>query len=277
MSDKPYVSHSQINLYSNCGEAFRRRYIEGDIIPPGVAALRGRAVHGAAEVNHRQKKKSGIDLSLADLTDAAASTFEETRKREGYSLTPEEQKVGGPIVLGQAKDRAVKLTGLYASHVAPAIEPDLVEERVRIILPAAPVDLLGVLDVTTKQERIKDLKTANRSKAQGEADSSLQLSLYSLAYRVKKGTDPAGIDLEVLVDTTIPKHQRITTTRSRRDYEALVARVNAFLKAKDAGVFPPANVGHWLCSPRWCGYFATCPYVNSERIDAAESAARKES
>jgi PD-(D/E)XK nuclease superfamily len=269
--EKPHVSYSQLNLFANCAEAYRRRYIENEIIPPGIAALRGRAVHVAAELNHRQKLTTGVDLPLQDLVDAAATGFD-TAKREGYWLTPDEESEGADHALGHAKDRAVKLTGLYASAVAPAIQPAMVEERIRIVLPDSPADILGVLDVATTDGRIKDLKTAGRSKSQLDADTSLQLSVYALTYHAKTGQHAAGCDMEVLVDTAVPKHQRLTTVRTRRDFEVLVARTNALLNARKAGIFPPANLGHWLCGPKYCGYFLTgCPYVNADRRAAAQN------
>lgn len=271
--ERPYVSYSQLALFERCGEAFRRRYIEREKIPPGVAAIRGRAVHGAAELNHRQKIASGVDLPLGDLVDAAATAFDASRAEGGVLLTPEERSIGEANVLGRAKDRAVKLTGLYAHRVAPAIQPALVEERVRIMLPDAPVDLLGVLDVATTDRRVKDLKTAARAKTQAEADQSLQLSLYALAYRAHTGADATGLDMEVLVDTATPKHQQLSTTRGRSDYLVLVARLNAFLRARDAGIFPPAPLGDWSCSERWCGYARSCPFYTPERGAAADRAA----
>ena len=268
---KPYLSHSQLDLFSKCGEAYRRRYLEKQIIPPGVALLRGSAVHGAAEVNHRQKIETGQDLPLQDLVDAAATTFDQRIATDGYSLAPDEQSTGAKIVLGKAKDSAVRLTGLYARNVAPNIEPELVEARVRVVLPESPLDLVGVIDVSTRDSRVKDLKTAARAKTQQDADDSLQLTWYDLTYRALKKVPPAGLDLEVLVDTATPKHQRLGTTRTMRDLEVLVARVNATAAAIKAGSFPPAQLGAWWCSNKFCGYFRSgCPFVNADRRAAAE-------
>lgn len=269
MSAKPHLSHSQVNMFSNCAEAYRRRYIEKEVIPPGIAALRGRGVHGAAEINHRQKVATGVDLPSSDLVDAAVTAFKETQQREGYSLTQEERGEGAENVIGKAIDSTVRLTVLYADEVAPSIDPELVEAKVRIELPESPYDMLGVLDVATKDGRIKDLKTAAKSKNQAEADNSLQLTWYDMTYQAATGREATGLDLEVLVDLKTPKHQRLTTARTRRDFEVLVSRVNATIDAIKAGVFPPANPGAWNCSAKWCGYYSTCRYVNSERKDSA--------
>jgi hypothetical protein len=268
---RPYFSHSQLNLYSNCGEAYRRRYIEREIIPPGIALIRGSAVHAPAEVNHKQKRESGTDLPVSELTDIAASAFDEKVRREGVMLTADEKAVGAEKVIGQGKDGAVRLTKLYAKEVAPTIDPDLVEERVRLELTESEMDMMAVLDVTTKEGDIIDLKTSSKSKSKGEAESSLQLSWYAMAYHALKKKDPRSVRLEVLVDTATPKHQRLETVRTQRDYEVLVNRVNTTLAAIKAGTFVPANAGHWMCSQKWCGYARTCAYYNAER-DADEAA-----
>ena len=53
--EKPYISPSQLNTFENCGEAYKRRYLDKEIIPPVVAALRGTGVHRGAEMNFVQK------------------------------------------------------------------------------------------------------------------------------------------------------------------------------------------------------------------------------
>ena len=43
--EKPYLSPSQMGMYCRCGEQYRRRYIEKEIIPPGFALIKGGSVH----------------------------------------------------------------------------------------------------------------------------------------------------------------------------------------------------------------------------------------
>jgi hypothetical protein len=270
---RPHISFSQLNLFSNCAEAYRRRYILGEIIPAGVAALKGGGVHGGVAVNHRQKVQSGRDLPAKDIVEAAIAAFEEKRAKEGVSLTADELKVGLKPTLARAKDSTAQLADLYAEQSAPTIMPELVEQDVRVEVAGAEQDLLAVIDVATTDRRVIDFKTAKRAKAQKDADESLQLSWYAIAYRALKGIPPASLGLEVLIDTgKMLKHQALTTSRSLRDFEVLVARINAFLLSLKTGNFPPANVGHWLCAPTWCAYFnAGCPYVNATRAAAADA------
>jgi hypothetical protein len=272
--ERNHLSFSQLNLFSNCAEAYRRRYILGEIIPPGVAALKGGGVHGGVAVNHRQKVKTGRDLPVTDIVGAAVAAFEEKRAKDGVQLSADEMKVGLKPTLARAKDSTAELARLYAEQSAPSIQPTLVEETIRVEVAGAEHDLLAVIDVATQGNRVLDFKTAARAKAQRDADESLQLTWYAIAYKALTGAPPAGLGLEVLVDTgKILKHQSLRTTRTLRDFEVLVARINAFLLSLKAGNFPPANVGHWMCGNggKWCAYWHTCAYVNNERkaCDAA--------
>lgn len=267
---RTYVSHSQLDMFTRCGEAYRRRYILGEKIAPGMALLKGSGVHGMAEENFRQKIDSKEDLDTKELLEIADAKFEERRHEDGYILTSEEEKVGAKKVLGQTKDGVMRLTRLYREKCSPSIQPELVEHEIRIELPGHPTDMLGILDVVTSDGRIKDLKTSGRSKQQADADDSTQMTWYAMAYQALRGKPSAGIDLEVLVDTKTPKHQRLSTSRGQHDYEVLLARLNTMLAGREAGIFHPAPIGSWWCSAKFCGYWNTCPYVNSERKSAAE-------
>lgn len=274
---KPHTSASQINTFTNCGEQYRRRYLEKEIIPPGVAAVRGSSVHKGAEHNFVQKIKTFKDLPKAEIVDRAVAEFEARVKADGVFMSDEEEAKGRAVVIGAEKDRTVRLTGVFASDVAPVYQPEAVELKQTIVLPKAPRDILGILDfVGTKvaeptQKGIVDFKSVAKSKGQKTWDADPALSIYDLTFRAKEGRAPDFIAVEELVDTKVPKRVSITTSRSRRDFEALVARVNTVVSAVDAGVFVPANVGWWGCSPKWCGYWKTCAYVNAERKAAADS------
>lgn len=75
MSDKKHLSISQINMLGRCGEQYRRRYIEGEKIPPGIAALVGRGVDDSVTINLQNKIDTG------DLRAGAAGGPQEHRER----------------------------------------------------------------------------------------------------------------------------------------------------------------------------------------------------
>lgn len=283
-SKKPYISPSQLNTFENCGEAYRRRYIEKEIIPPGVAALRGGGVHKGAEMNFKQKIESRVDLPKKDIVDRAVAEFDGRMKADGLFLDAEAAARGKDIVVGEERDTTARLAGLFRDTVAPIYQPTTVETTIKIELPNSPRDLLGILDLTgiikapeavmevidpAAPEGIVDYKTGKKTKSQAEFDSSAQITIYDLSYRAKHGKPPAFLRVEQLIDTKVPKRVLTETTRTIADIKPAVARVNAMISGLEKGVFMPANAGAWNCSPRWCGYYTTCAFVNAERRAAA--------
>lgn len=266
---KPHVSPSQLETHSRCPEAWQRRYICGDRCPPGIPALQGKGVHAGAELNFRQKKDSHRDLPESDIVDAAAASFT-AAVGEGYALTPEESARGVDTVIGRAKDSVVQLAGLLAREVAPVYQPALVEQKVRVVLPNATHDMLGIIDLADIQQRIVDYKSTGRRKTQAEADRSIALTFYASAHRVETGLPASELRMEVLLKRRQPERQLIVTDRTPADFRVLASRVNVMLAAIASGAFPPATPGAWWCGPKYCGYWPTCPYVNSERKALAE-------
>jgi len=270
-SRKPHVSPSALDMYLRCGEQYRRRYVLGEKIPPGVALVKGGAVHKAAEVNFRQKVASHVDLPASEMLEAAAAHVDATVKAEGLLLGPDEAQRGVAAVKDEIVDRAVVLTELFARRVAPAVQPALVEQFVTIELPGHERDLLGRLDVVDVGDRIRDLKTGARRKTQNDVDRSDQLTYYDAAFRKLTGRAPAGVTMDVLLDQKRPDVQTLHSDRSDTDRQVFLNRLNAMLAGVKAGSFPPAPLGAWCCSPKWCGYWHSCSYVNSERKAAAEA------
>jgi len=255
------VSPSAVNTFAKCGEQYRRRYVEGEKIPPGVALHVGTGVHGAAEENHKAKIESKEDEPEDVIKDAARDKYKKSLS-QGVYLTPEE-KSRKDKVLGEGQDMAVTLAGLYRRSLAPQIQPIHVEKFVRIEVDELPVPILGVLDVTT-EEWVPDLKTAKKSWRQDQADGNLQLAVYKRAFRELTEQDPM-VSLEVLVNLKEPKHQHIIADVTDADFDAFVRRAQQMLQSVRAGIFPPADPSHFICDPRWCGYWWTCSYISNHQ------------
>lgn len=268
---KPHMSPSAMDTYLRCGEQYRRAYVLGERIPPGVALIKGSGVHKGAEVNYKQKVESGVDISIDDMKAAAVEEIDLRVRHDGILLTKEESTVGASNVVGKIKDSAVKLVQIFGTDVAPNVQPVEVEKWLRVEIPSSRVDLLGKLDVVDSERNVRDIKTSSKKKQQEEADRSDQLTFYHAAYARETGEAPAGVVLDVLIEKAKPEVQIIKSTRSEKDLHVFVSRLNAVNNGIAAGSFPPASLGSWCCSPRFCGYWFTCPYVNSERAAAAES------
>lgn len=261
MRGKPYISPSQLSLYTKCGVAYQRRYVEKDIIAPGVAALRGTSIHKGAEANYDQKVHTRRDLKPDHVAQIAVSTFEQTIKHEDVWLNSEEQGVGRSKVLGEAKDMTARLATLFGKEVAHKYMPAHVELEHKIVLPKSTHDLLGRIDLVTEDGVVQDLKSRSKKTNPDEIHRDPQLTFYALTYQNKFGKPPKALVIDELVDTKEPSVNSVMTDRGAPDFEALVNRINAVVKGINAGVYTPATPGSWWCSPKWCGYWATCDYV----------------
>ena len=259
---KKYFSTSQLDMIARCPEQYRRRYIEKEVLPPGISLVRGRGFPPRAEMHRKQKMEHHENLTARDTTDASVAEFERTIDNEGLELNADEKSIGPRKVIAEAKDELVCLADCHAHEQAPEYQPTMVEERLRIELPGER-DLLGVIDLADDRERVTDFKTAARSKSQADADKSTQLTVYSVLYKAKTGNEPSEVRLDTAVKTkTQVKRQLLRSRRTEADRIALANRIDSMAKMVEAGVFIPADPGSWVCDAKWCGYHATCPFVN---------------
>jgi len=263
---KPYISQSQLNMYTLCAESYRRRYIEKEIIQPGFSLVVGSGVHKGAEVNFRQKINSKIDLPEDDVIDAATTEFDAMIERDGVLLTPDESSIGEKTIKGKNKDRVARMSKELMTNIAPKYQPEFVEEKHRIVLPNSKYDLLVILDLADYNGCLADLKTSAKKKSQADIENSDQLTFYSLAYKALTGKMPKEVRLEYVIDRetktkTVTETQTLSSSRSIDQIKRLINRINTMIDGIEKGVFMPCDKGNWKCSPRFCGYYNTCKYV----------------
>lgn len=259
---KPQLHWTQISMYTNCGEQYRRRYIEGEKIPPGIALIIGSSTHKSVEHNMKHKFETGELVSLEEVQDVARDATTNRFNEEDVRLSEEEKQKGINLVLAEAVDTTVALAGLHHGTLAPAIEPAKIESAWVMEISGYDYDLAGRIDLKEKNGTVRDVKTTGKAPSVGQADKMDQLTLYALGDWVLEGKTvipPLAVDF--LVKTKIPKAITQTTTRDREDFQTLLARIEAVSLGLERGVFPPTSRDNWLCNPKWCGYFQTCRYV----------------
>jgi hypothetical protein len=253
-----YISQSSFGMFLRCPQQFERRYVRGEIIPPGIAARRGSATHKAAQFNHEQKLTSHEDLPTDALQDAARDHYVKLVKEEGVFIPKDRVSEKGAL-LAEGLDAATRLTTLYREVLAPQIMPALVEQKLSLDA-GLPLPITGIIDVLTDENWLPDMKTADKSKGAGEAENSLQLTFYAGLVANHTGKWPKKVSLEILVNNKNPKLQSLPTTRGPADWANLMLRLQLFCAQLETGLFPPCDPGSWICSPQWCGYFWTCKY-----------------
>ena len=254
-----FLTKTMIIMFFRCPAQFERRYVRNEIIPPGIAARQGSAVHKGAEVNHIQKITTKVDLAVEDIQDAARDHYIHLIKEEGVFI-PADKVSGKNRLLAEGLDNTTRLAKLYAEEVAPKINPVMVEEKLFWDHPETGIPLSGTLDVLTEDNHLPDIKTSGKAKTQKEVDVSIDLTMYAGLVANHTGKWPNKVSLEVLVNSRTPKYQCLESTRGPNDFFVLVQRVKVVWAQIQTGLFPPCAPDFWMCSPDWCGYYNSCRY-----------------
>lgn len=253
------VHQSTLAMALRCGEQFRRRYILGQIIPPSIAMARGTALHAANETNLVQKVGTKKDLPLSDLQDAARDSYVRSL-RNGIFLSKPEASSKDRLV-NEGLNQSLDLTTLYHAEVAPEIVPIEVERPFKIDLGLG-LPIAGRIDHEQSQE-VDDLKSASKSWVEGKINREIQPVFYSIAHENEFNVRPLFRYHILVALKRKPKRQVQERICTDADYNALFARIETFIKMIQSGVFPPAEIGTWACSEKYCGYHSTCVYVGN--------------
>jgi len=250
------------------------RYIEGIKEPPGVALLMGQATHRSIQRNLEQKIETGVLLPLEEAQEIARDELNKRWSREEVKLSDAEVEEGIKNVKGRAVDASVRLSTLHHAEIAPMLNPSHVERRFTLELDGYPVDLQGVIDVEDQDGDsiiVRDTKTTGKSPNPTDADTSEQLTFYSLGVEVEEGRKPDKVTLDTLVNTQTPKKVILESTRDDADHEVLLRRIERAIEVIEKEAFIPANpssysdlsrVGSKMASSRPGGFVTT----NSRRL-----------
>lgn len=263
MEPLSHMSASQLAMFCRCGEQYRRRYIENEIVPPNVALIRGKSVHIARDTNLSQKVTSGENLPLDAVVEAGRDAVVAEFTGE---VRLDDEENGEPLTAEAAKghtiDQVARLTACdYVVHQV-GIQPVLVEKRITVEVPGLGRDIVGILDVADVNGMVRDLKTKTRTPPQRDADTSDQLTTYALLYQAEQGAPAAGVQLDFVVDLKGgPKAGSLLSSRTPAQLDALLARYFTAIQAIDRGDFVPCPSDFWACDGKWCGYFGTCKYT----------------
>lgn len=270
-----YLHKSHLAMLSRCELQYEKRYIEGIKSPPRAVLARGIAAHSAVNYDLAAKLNTGALLADDDLRDAAADAFElewgkgVELEGPGSGIDPDEVKaLGKEKIRGAYKDQTIAAATVYHTDAAPHVYPieNGLERPFRLKLKGQDFGLAGTIDII-EADRVRDLKTATKSPGRGEADSALELTMYGLAIRVAEGRAPSEVTLDKMVTppTAKPYVRTLRSTRGPADFQALIKRAALAAQRIRSGVLMPAPPDSWACSPRWCGYWETCPFGQRAR------------
>ncbi len=244
---KPHLSPSQIRLFLDCSAKYMFRYIFGIRVPIRSYFIRGRAIHKGIEHNYRQKIESHEDIGLAEVQEAAAAEFESMLAEAVWDEDEDPGKI---------KDTTIELVSLYHNEVAPNIQPVTAEQFFTIDL--GEYTLKGVIDLIDDGGNIRDTKSRGRTPSQREADESLQLTAYAMAYRELTGKKEQSVMLDNLVELKRgPKYVQLQSQRNEQDIRRFKNIANAVFGAIKGGAFCP-NPNSMMCSEKNCNFWKIC-------------------
>lgn len=263
---KPQLHVSALGM--KCMEAFRRSYIMGEKIPPGVRMIVGTGTHRGVDANMKHKIETGELLPLDAVTDATRDGLNAAWEREGVTLDPDELARGMKLIRGEAVDKAVRLVKLHHAETAPKIKPIHAERAWSLEIAGKPFDFVGQIDIQ-EANGIRDTKTAAKTPSEDCAEKSLQLKSYAMAVKALDGKIPEKVSLDFLIDIKTPKAKTFDYAPDAEDFSLVLNRLDTVAYAMEKGVFVPVEPDHWCCDPKWCGYYSTCKYVRRPKQFAA--------
>lgn len=241
-----------------CGEQYRRRYIQGEKIPPPGRVIRGRCGHEATAYNFVQKVSSRQDLS----EDAVLTAFVDAWDSAKYEIAwaPEELDGESPKKAeGRMKDSGIKLVSLYHKEQSPQVQPTVVETSFEVEFYGDFPKLVGVVDRITEEGSVEEDKFVGKTPPEDDALGDIQLTCYQLGYQMKYGEPPTKLRKRFAVDLKMPKTViREAPPREQTQIDRFLFRLELAMKAIRQSIFLPASNDAWVCAPKWCGYYQTC-------------------
>lgn len=251
----PVITQSFLNMWADCAYAGFRRYVLGEVLPPGVAALQGTATDVAVTLGCNSVIETGKDASLEEKKDIAATIFE--RKKDEYKIESDDD-------LPSLKDQTIKLVTLHHNEIAPKLKPVSTQEAIKIDM--GDYSLAGTMDLIEENHVIADTKTSKRKYSENAVTENLQPAVYSALYKSKYGIAPTSFRYDVLIKNKAVIAQQVSGVVGVQQELLLNHHINAALlelaSGMKSGVFRLAASGHWRCesSGKWCGYLNNgCP------------------
>lgn len=255
MPDIDHLSYSSISTYLLCPRAWAYRYVDRVTTPSSPSLVFGSAVHGAVERMIRCEH-AGTTYDPAEIWREAWG--DATRGEVAWEADiPEEHATTGQTLVCHPDTRAT-VRALLPLVVDGALA---IEQRVELRVPGVPIPVIGFIDLITADGVVTDFKTAGKAWTEEKARAEEQPSFYLAALNQAGFTlNPEGQFRHVVwVKAAKPRVQVFVTRRSPQRLFRLFELIGQVWRGIEAGCFP-AQTNTWKCAPRWCEYWARCPY-----------------
>jgi hypothetical protein len=221
------------------------RYVKGVVAPPGIAMVEGSKYHETAAYRNERVMK-GKKVVESELMDHFSDRVTDMLNHDGR----------GDIDWGEETEdsllaRSKKLIPRLYKDLAPIGKPLAVEEKFKSYVGPERIPVVGITDLKD-EGGVADYKVVSQRKNQATADASVQLTIYALHHKVKK------VRLDQLVKSKDGDSLRLWSSRGPGDFKWLQTIANRTWNSIMAGSFPPCDPTSWVCSSKWCGWYAQC-------------------
>lgn len=256
---KGVLSPSQFLMYKKCPRQYEYAYVKGIRRPPGIAMVKGTAIHKGAEVVHKHTIETGQRMSMEAAIQEVSDEFDDAA--EQIDKSPD-------LNLGEVKNRTLSNFRIYYVQAVPLIRPIAAEKTFAVKIGTVPmrgvIDLIDSVpgDVVLGEddpnnppmvEVVSDLKTTSKRWSEQQVDYSPQMTIYALVEKTQR------IRVDLLVDQKSgAKYVPVRSTRSNKEKQIIVEDIEEMVSLVKKGVFPRCLPDSWVCTPRFCGYYAEC-------------------
>lgn len=249
--DRPHWSYSSLNqLLSICGLAWRFSHV--DKLPQPfkpISLAIGSVFHRVLEFVSMNRME-GIMPGDKDCRDLFRALWD----REIQDGPPLEKSEEPPDKLAE---QGSGLVGAFLAQIDPDERVLDVSRAFAVPIGQSDKPLIGELDCVVEsagETTIVDWKTSARRWAKGQAEKSLQPTIYLFAQdQLQPGVAPA-FRYDVVVKNKTPLVERIPTSRTQDDFRRLERLVETADRIVEHGLFWPCQ--SWACDG--CSYAEPC-------------------
>jgi PD-(D/E)XK nuclease superfamily len=277
MTDATIVRASSLSGWPDCPRRGAARMFRREIeaagftlrhLPNGIGAAVGSAVHAAGKFSLDERLEKGTLPPVSAVMDCAVESVKEIIA-EGITY---DARV--TLNASDAHQQVARMAATYRNHVAPDIQPILIETRLEAEF-SENIILSGQADVIAREPgRIRDLKTGTRL-----GSHAAQLGAYSLLARTPTLERPEGIDIKQAgidfvqrVSMKKPQPNPVAQMRDVGAAETAASRIlqdietslHTFRHGDERRRFLPgdpwafsANSSSMLCGERYCSAWGT--------------------
>lgn len=255
------IRPSSVSSFVSCQWQWYNVFVLGHMTIPSARAAIGTGVHKGAEVMWNEAMKTGFkDLSKGGIDTFVDAAVEETRaeaKNNELKFDPGED-------VNTAIDETAKGTRTFMRDIAPSTDiPEAVEKRFTVKIEHDLVDnISGSIDYIG-HGIIADIKTSKKKPT--PANYTLQQSTYKFLAE----SNGVQVDRNLIQGVVMKKEQVGHILELEPNVGQAKMMINNILDKldiiKDGNVDPSAvftgNPNNFLCNPRYCNMYDTCPFV----------------